>query len=283
MNDESRILRDIEEIPGEALREGRMRLLERDLGLPVLKGEHSAVEAARETRFRILNAIDNYPWRDPNIGAAVKNKLCRKGLGFWLETRESTDGCEAMFAAETVFLATALNLKPMEDDSSIHRDAREARNRILWELIGLDLYWDSSSYEKAVEDLKTKNAQFWHTHREFSAEELVRLHYPNLDGTFMAAVNRRKGEFVIGVSVLAFTLLSLLLPWIALLDDDTGPGLASGMFSCVCVSWGLGACAYGIYALYKSIFHSDYVKNLEARKTQARAKYIWRLLLRSGE
>ena len=63
-------------------------------------------------------------------------------------------------------------------EEQVHQTALEARVRIFWEILSFgDTRWNPLAHDNVIEDLKTKDAQFWYAHSKFPAKELIRLHY----------------------------------------------------------------------------------------------------------
>ena len=151
------------------------------LGLQPIESGSPIHDDALKARYRILLQIFGSGYRrfaeqsSPEIAAAVSTRLRRERIDFWNEHRDST--------AETAFAAAAFDLQPMAGDTPIHRIASEARYRIFWELLH-ERFDNAGNYYRLVKDLKTKDAQFWHSHSKFSAEDLIHLHYSDADGVF---------------------------------------------------------------------------------------------------
>ena len=190
LRDDDRILRDIENIPEQRRREGLMAILEQDLGLDPLSGDSAIVDAARETRCRILEELSidweqKYARREAvlkhNPKAVLKppgllDTLKRKDAQFWFQHRDS--------APEEAFLSELFELEPIEGDSPLMADARLARYRVLWELLGLQLKEKEEDnhevMEMVAEILTQESPQFWYERMNFSADELIKLRFPDI-------------------------------------------------------------------------------------------------------
>lgn len=175
MRDDDRIIRDVENIPERAHREGRMAIQERELELVPLSGEPSIVSAAREARARIMGELCpdwkmKYAGRSSVMKPGLLFALKRKDAQFWFQHREYTP--------EEVFLSELFELEPIAGDSPLMADARLARYRLLWELLELRL--KPEAVQMAAQALSEESPQFWYEHMNFSAAELVKLHFPDI-------------------------------------------------------------------------------------------------------
>lgn len=209
LRDDDRILRDIEKIPEQKRREGLMAILERELDLAPLSGDPAIVKASRETRYRILEELSidweqKYAYRTvaSDIGyglpfyegkeVAMKpglwGALKRKDAQFWFQHRDYTP--------EEMFLSELFELEPIEGDSPLMADARLARYRLLWELLELQLKDKAAANLEAVEmagqALCQESPQFWYEHMSFSADELIKLHFPDIQNWQTSSVRASK-------------------------------------------------------------------------------------------
>ncbi|MDE0019791.1 MAG: hypothetical protein OXT69_00210 [Candidatus Poribacteria bacterium] len=69
-------------------------------------------------------------------------------------------------------------MKPISGDSPLMADARSARYRLLSELFKLRL--KTEAVQMAGQVLSPKSPQFWYEHMNFSADELIELHFPDI-------------------------------------------------------------------------------------------------------
>ncbi len=158
------------------LREGRMAILEQELDLAPLSGEPAIIASARETRCRIMRELpadweEMYAYRSSIMKPDLLDALKRKDAEFWFQHRDSTP--------EETFLSELFELEPIGGDSPLMADARSARYRLLGEL--LELQWlKTGAVQMAGQILSQQSAQFWYEHMNFSADELVKLHFPNI-------------------------------------------------------------------------------------------------------
>ena len=192
MRDDSKILRDIENMPKRLHREGRMATLENKLDLKAMAGDDPVVKAARKTRYRILN--DLHERRARYIDQSYEsewNKIVEKlkdgDEAFWFAQRG--------LSAEQAYVSQAFNLKPIVGEIPLYAEAREARYRIFWELMALKLdvlYYDPTAYKRVVADLENRDAEFWYAHKEFSAQELIDFIHADVDKTLLARFMKRR-------------------------------------------------------------------------------------------
>ncbi len=199
MRDDDRIIRDVEKIPEQTHREGRMAILERELGLAPLPGVTAIAGAAREARIRIMGEL-SANWRrmyadrsgmKPGLWGALK----RRDAEFWLQHSDSTP--------KEVFLSELFELKPIAGDSPLMADARLARYRLLWELLGLRLkeHNNHEAVKMIWQVLSRESPQFWYEHMNFSAEELIKLRFPDIQ--YWVTPSERASYIFMGVLYLA--------------------------------------------------------------------------------
>ena len=157
-----------------------------------MDGGDPVVKAARETRYRILNDLykrrahyvdqsDEFKWR--NIVKTLKDG----DEAFWFAQRG--------LSAERAYVSQAFDLKPIVGEIPLYEEARQARDRIFWELMELKLdvlYYDPRAYKKVVDDLENRDAEFWYAHKEFSAQELIGFVHADADKTLLAAFMKRR-------------------------------------------------------------------------------------------
>ena len=174
MRDDSKILRDIEKIPEQAHREGRMTIREQELGLVPLSGEPAVVGAVRKTRIRIMEELSaNWKQMYADLAAVMKpgllGDLKRKDARFWFQHRDSTP--------EEALLSELFELEPIEGDSPLTADARKTRYRIMRELSAnreqMYAYQAAVMKPDLLDALKRKGAEFWLQHRDSTPEEAL--------------------------------------------------------------------------------------------------------------
>ena len=192
MNDDSKILRDIENMPKRLHLEGRMSTLENELDLKAMDGDDPVVKAAREMRYRVLN--DLHERRAHYVDQSyesdwsrVVEKLKEADEAFWFAQRG--------LSGEQIYVSQAFDLKPIVGETPLYAEAREARDRIFWELMELKLdvlYYDPTARKKVIADLENRDVQFWYAHKEFSAQELIDFVHADADKTLLAAFMKRR-------------------------------------------------------------------------------------------
>ena len=174
MRDDDQIIRDVEKIPEQTHREGRMAIRERELGLVPFSGEPAVVGAVREARIRIMGEL-SAEWRRTyaDLSAVVKpgllRDLARKDAEFWFQHRDSTP--------EEAFLSALFELEPIEGDSPLTADARKTRYRIMRELSAnreqMYAYQAAVMKPGLLRNLARKDAEFWFQHRDSTPEEAL--------------------------------------------------------------------------------------------------------------
>ncbi len=291
MRDDDRIMRDVEKIPEQTHRKGRVAILERKLGLVPLSGYASIVGAARETRYRIMGELSaEWNRRYANRSAVMKpgllDALKRKDAEFWFQHRDSTPEQaflselfelkpfagdspltadarlaryrimgelsaewrrkyakrsavmkpgllrdlarkEAEFwfqhrdsTPEQAFLSELFELKPIAGDSPLMADARSARYRLLSELFKLRL--KAEAVQMAGKALSQKSPQFWYEHMNFSADELIELHFPDIQNWKTPSERSARAE-IIALGCVSLVIAALFFGWFLDIDPyDVG-------------------------------------------------------------
>ena len=201
------------------LKEGRMAIREQELHLAPLSGEAATFASARETRCRILEALSaDWKQKYDNQAAVMKPGLLdafkRKDAAFWFQHRDS--------APEEAFLSELFELEPIEGDSPLMADARSARHRVLGELLGLQLKEkEAVNLEAAAmagRILAQESPQFWYEHMSFSADELIKLYFPDIQN--WQTSSERKTYAAYGITLLSLSAMILYF-FIALYRADS--------------------------------------------------------------
>ena len=244
MRDDDLIMRDVENIPEQTHREGRMAIREQELDLAPLAGDPAVVSAARETRYRILEELsDNWKQKYAYRAGVMKKPgllgaLKRKEAQFWFQHRD--------FTPEEAFLSELFGLEPVESDSPLMADARLARYRLLWDLLALRLKKNHNleAVKMAGEILAQESPEFWYKHMNFSADELVKLHFPDIKNWLTPS--ERASKMWRGGIFLTFAVL-FSLGFLTFLVEGEAP---------ICVGSALGICAVAMFGMALGMFFS---------------------------
>lgn len=198
-------------------------LVSLEKNLAPFAGDSEEARAASKTRARLtaemrsLNESRRYLNSPPY---KIPSGLNQKDAAFWYAHRDHT--------AKEFLISQALDLEPFQSVSPMTQTAERARVRIFTELY--DLRWAERQitrrYHKIVSVLKTKEADFWYAHQDFTALEMLELHFPEEELEDDSAPRALQTP----------RLKKAALPMI---------GLLLGMM----IAWGIGALVAAVYLL----------------------------------
>ncbi len=141
-------------------------------------GDTEETRAASKARARLIAEMRDLKGREGYLGTPLYRSafnLKQKEAAFWYAHRD--------FNAKELIVSQFLDIKPFQSVSPAAQTASKARARIFAELY--DLRWAehqiTGRYQQIVTALKTKEADFWYAHQDFTALELLELHFPEAE------------------------------------------------------------------------------------------------------
>ena len=186
-------------------------------------GDSEETRAASKARVRFVaemrNLKESQRYLNPSLYRTLSS-LKQKDAAFWYAHRDYT--------AKELLVLQSLDLEPFESVSPATQTAARARARIFTELY--DLRWAERQitrrYHKIATVLKTKEADFWYAHQDFTALELLELHFPEAEPADNSAPRTLRMP---SIKKAAWLIIGLLLAMM--------------------IAWGIGALVAAVYLL----------------------------------
>ncbi len=196
--------------------------------LAPLAGDTEETRAASKARVRFVAEMRNLKQNPRYLGKKSPYylgplyrfafSLKKKDAAFWHAHQN--------FTAKELLVSQSLDLEPFQSASPVTQTAAKARARIFTELY--DLRWADRQiarrYQKIAKALKEKEADFWYAHQDFTALELLELHFPETELADKPASR------------------PLRMPWL-----KKTAWLTIGLLLAMTIAWGIGALTIAVY------------------------------------